>query len=184
VQPLKNFPAFYRTWKFITVFTRALHWFLFWARPIQSKPPHPVPPRSISVLPIHLRLGLPCDLVPSSYMSASSPFVLYVLPISSLLTWSVQLYRVFQTDLYIFESLCKCIERTCTVFWTVIMQQGTRNFTWDSYGSMWLSLVMKGVSKICLQLNSKCYCVASVTKTSTLKGVQTIHRSTPYRSTP
>jgi hypothetical protein len=28
VQLLKNFPAFYGTRKFITVFTRALHWFL------------------------------------------------------------------------------------------------------------------------------------------------------------
>jgi hypothetical protein len=26
VQPLKNFPAFYGTWRFITVFTRALHY--------------------------------------------------------------------------------------------------------------------------------------------------------------
>jgi hypothetical protein len=28
VQLLKNFPAFYGTWKFITMFTRALHWSL------------------------------------------------------------------------------------------------------------------------------------------------------------
>jgi hypothetical protein len=28
VQPLKNFPAFYGTRKFITAFTRALHWSL------------------------------------------------------------------------------------------------------------------------------------------------------------
>jgi hypothetical protein len=36
VQPLKNFPAFYKTRWFITVFTRALHWSLIWARSIQS----------------------------------------------------------------------------------------------------------------------------------------------------
>jgi hypothetical protein len=36
VQLLKNFPAFCETWRFITVFTRALHWSLFWARSIQS----------------------------------------------------------------------------------------------------------------------------------------------------
>jgi hypothetical protein len=29
VQPLKKFPAFYGIWRFITVFTRALHWSLF-----------------------------------------------------------------------------------------------------------------------------------------------------------
>jgi hypothetical protein len=32
LQLLKNFPAFYETWRFITVFTRALHWSLSWAR--------------------------------------------------------------------------------------------------------------------------------------------------------
>jgi hypothetical protein len=36
VQSLKNFPAFYGTRRFITVFTRALHWSLSWARSIQS----------------------------------------------------------------------------------------------------------------------------------------------------
>jgi hypothetical protein len=34
VQLLKNFPAFYGTRRFITVFTRALHWSLSWARSI------------------------------------------------------------------------------------------------------------------------------------------------------
>jgi hypothetical protein len=34
VQPLKKFPAFYGTRRFITVFTRALHWSLSWARSI------------------------------------------------------------------------------------------------------------------------------------------------------
>jgi hypothetical protein len=46
-------------------------------------------------------------------------------------------------------------------------------------GSMWLPLVMQGVSKRALQWCSRCYCVVSVTKAYTLKGVQTIHRSTP-----
>jgi hypothetical protein len=36
VQPLMNFPAFYGTRRFITVFTRALHWSLSWARSIPS----------------------------------------------------------------------------------------------------------------------------------------------------
>jgi hypothetical protein len=34
VQVLKNFPTFYGTRRFITVFTRALHWSLSWARSI------------------------------------------------------------------------------------------------------------------------------------------------------
>jgi hypothetical protein len=40
----------------------------------------------------------------------------------------------------------------------------------------WTKLI-KGVLKRALQWYSKCYCVASVTKTFTLKGVQTIRRS-------
>jgi hypothetical protein len=42
VQPLKNFAAFYGTRIFITVFTRALHWPLSWARSIRSIPSHPI----------------------------------------------------------------------------------------------------------------------------------------------
>jgi hypothetical protein len=41
-QLLKNLPTFYGTKRFITVFTRALHWSLSWARSIQSIPPHPI----------------------------------------------------------------------------------------------------------------------------------------------
>jgi hypothetical protein len=39
-QLLENFPTFYGTRRFITVFTRTLHWDLFWARSIQSIPSH------------------------------------------------------------------------------------------------------------------------------------------------
>jgi hypothetical protein len=41
VQLLKNFSTFYRTRRFITLFTRALHWSLSWARSIQSTLSHP-----------------------------------------------------------------------------------------------------------------------------------------------
>jgi hypothetical protein len=95
VQPLKNFPAFYGTQRFITVFTRALHWSLFWARSIQSIPSHPVSLRSICsptyvlVFPmVSYLLAFP----PVSYMhSFSPPFALHALPISSS-TWSFKLY--------------------------------------------------------------------------------------------
>jgi hypothetical protein len=46
---------------------------------------------------------------------------------------------------------------------------------------MWLWSVKQGVSKITLQWYSKCYWVANVTKTFTLKGVRTIHRSTSWK---
>jgi hypothetical protein len=55
VQPLKNFPAFYGTRRFITVFTRALHYSLSWAISIQSM-------RSILILSTHVRRGLPSGL--------------------------------------------------------------------------------------------------------------------------
>jgi hypothetical protein len=38
-QLLKNFPTFYGTRRFITMFKRALHWSISWARLIQSIPP-------------------------------------------------------------------------------------------------------------------------------------------------
>jgi hypothetical protein len=50
VQSLKLFPAFYKTRRFITVFTRALHWSLSWARSIQSIPSHPISLSSILIL--------------------------------------------------------------------------------------------------------------------------------------
>jgi hypothetical protein len=91
VQPLKNFPAFYGTRRFITAFTRALHWPLSWAKSIQSIPSHP---RSILILSTHLRLGLPSgsfllDFTPIFYIHSSSPpFVPHALLISSSLTSS------------------------------------------------------------------------------------------------
>jgi hypothetical protein len=65
VQPLKNFPAFYGTRRFISVFTRVLHWSLSWARSIQSKPSY------LSKIHFntftHLRLGLLSGLFPSDF---------------------------------------------------------------------------------------------------------------------
>jgi hypothetical protein len=77
VRSLDSLPAFYGTRRFITQFTRALHLFLSWARPIQSTSPHPISPRSILILSTHLRLGLPSGLSlafpPIIYMRSSSP---------------------------------------------------------------------------------------------------------------
>jgi hypothetical protein len=85
VQPLKNSPAFYGTRRFITVFTRALHWFISWAWSIQSVPSHPISLRSILILSTHLHLALPSGLFPLVFPQISyMQFVLYVLPIS---TW-------------------------------------------------------------------------------------------------
>jgi hypothetical protein len=64
VQLLKNFPAFNGTRRFITAFTRALHWSVSWARSIQSIPSYL---RSILILSTHLRLGLPNGLFLSGF---------------------------------------------------------------------------------------------------------------------
>jgi hypothetical protein len=95
VQPLKNFPTFYGTRRFIAVFRRALHWSLSWARSIQSIPSHPLYIRSILILSTGLRLDLPSGLFPSGFTTDilyefqfSPPFVLHALPISSSLTSS------------------------------------------------------------------------------------------------
>jgi hypothetical protein len=69
VQLLKNFTTFYGTRKFITVFTRALHWSLYWARSIQSIPPHSIPLRAILLLSAHLRLYPPSGLFPFGFPS-------------------------------------------------------------------------------------------------------------------
>jgi hypothetical protein len=70
VQPLKNFPAFYGTRRFNTVFTRALHWSLSWAISIQSTPSHPS--KILLILSTHLRLGLPSGISHSCYMNRPS----------------------------------------------------------------------------------------------------------------
>jgi hypothetical protein len=67
VQPLDSFPAFHGTWRFITAYTRALQFYLSWARPIQSKPPNPSSMRSILMLSTHLHLHLPSSLFPSGF---------------------------------------------------------------------------------------------------------------------
>jgi hypothetical protein len=67
LQLLKNFPTFYGTWRFISMFTRALHWSQSWYTSIQSIPSHLNSLRSILTLSTHLHLGLPSGLFPSDF---------------------------------------------------------------------------------------------------------------------
>ena len=66
-QPVKKFPVFYGTWRFITAFTSAHHLSLSSASSIQSMSPHPTFWRSILILPSHLLLRLPSGLFPSGF---------------------------------------------------------------------------------------------------------------------
>ena len=59
LQLVKKFPAFHGTRRFFTALTSVRHLSLSWANPIQSINPHPTSWRSILILSIHLRLGLP-----------------------------------------------------------------------------------------------------------------------------
>jgi hypothetical protein len=81
LQLLKNFPAFYGTRRFITVFTRVLHWFLSWARSIQSIPSHPISLRSKLILSTHLHLGLPSGHFPSGF-STNILYAFLVAPVA------------------------------------------------------------------------------------------------------
>ena len=67
LQPVKKFPAFHGTPKFITALTSVRHLSLSWASLIQSTYPHPTSWRSVLILSTYLRLGLPIGLFPSGF---------------------------------------------------------------------------------------------------------------------
>jgi hypothetical protein len=60
-QLLKEIPAFYRIWMFITAFKTARNWSLSWTRLIKFAASHRMLLRSILILPSHLMLGFPSD---------------------------------------------------------------------------------------------------------------------------
>ena len=63
LQPVKKFPAFHGTRRFITALTSIRHLSVSWASPIHSTYPHPTSWRSILILSTHLRLGRKLYLV-------------------------------------------------------------------------------------------------------------------------
>ena len=88
LQPVKKFPAFHGTRRFITALTSFRHLSLSWASPIQSIYPHPTSCRSILILSTHLRLGLLSGLFPSGFPSKNlhtpspHPYAPHAQPIS------------------------------------------------------------------------------------------------------
>jgi hypothetical protein len=65
---------------FITVFTRALHLYQSWTRPMQFTPPSPISKKFILMLSIHLCLGVLSGLFPSGFPTNN----LYTLPFSPI----------------------------------------------------------------------------------------------------
>jgi hypothetical protein len=86
-QLVKKSPAFYGTRKFITVFAKAHHWPLSWARIIQSTISQLTCPRSILILSSHLRLDLPSGLFSSNFVSISRSFHAYYTTCPSHIPW-------------------------------------------------------------------------------------------------
>ena len=117
-QPVKKFPVFYGTRRFITAVTSVRHLYLSWASPIQSTTPHPTFWRSILILSSHLCLGPPGG----SFLQVSppkpcmhlyfSPYALHAPPVSFSI-WSPEQYWVRSTDL-LSSSLCSFLHSPVT----------------------------------------------------------------------
>ena len=109
-QPVKKFPTFYGTRRFITAFRSARQLSLSSASSIQCVPPHPTSWRSILILSSHLRPGLPSVLFPSGFPTKTlytpllSPYMLHdpaYLILLDFITWTVfgEQYRSLSSSL-------------------------------------------------------------------------------------
>ena len=104
MQLVKKFPAFHGTRRFIPALTSVRHLFVSWTSPIQSIYTHPTPWRSFLILSVHLCLGLPSGLLPSSfptntlYTSSLHPYAPHAQPISLFSILSPAQYWVRSTN--------------------------------------------------------------------------------------
>ena len=99
----QEIPCISRNPRFITALTSVRHLSLSWASPIQSIYPHPTSWRSVLILSTHLHLGLPSDLLPSSFptktlYTPSHPYAPHAQPISFFSILSPSQYWVRSTN--------------------------------------------------------------------------------------
>jgi len=98
-QPVKKFPAYYGSRRFIIAFKNTHHLSLSWASSIPSISSHPTSWRSILILSSHLRLGLPSGPFPSCFPTKTLNMPL-LFPIRA--TWTAHhfiLYFITRTAL-------------------------------------------------------------------------------------
>jgi len=100
----QEIPPFHGTRRFITALTSVRHMSLSWASPIQSIYPQPSSCRSILIVSTHLRLGLPCDLFSSGFLTKTldtpspHPYAPHAQPISFFSILSPTRYWVRSTN--------------------------------------------------------------------------------------
>jgi hypothetical protein len=112
VQPLTELPPLNETWKFIAVFTTAIHWFTSWARSIQYMPLHSISPRSLLILSTYICLGLLSALFPTEF-ATKNPHA-FSSPIHS--TWPAHLIVLDFTIQIILGDECKLRSSTLSSF--------------------------------------------------------------------
>jgi hypothetical protein len=121
-------------------------------------------PGPLDLQPLYHRAGPEFNTIYINICVSQHNFILCCSSQCSLITY--HLNKVLQERQELHELTVILVDKP-TLNWDTIFQ-----LKWQTYFHK-----LRDNSKRALQWYSKCYCVASITKTFTLKGVQTMHRS-------